>query len=108
MKSFFAKLRLFLFLAFVDLQLPPKTSPTYLAELAIKAAQEDIVGAVCVVGSIVLFATGHVIVGLIVSLYTVAQCIDALRYGNALQSARTAHIREQANRQSECAGTPEP
>ena len=108
MKSFFAKLRLFLFLAFVQLSLPPKSSPTYLAELAIKAAQEDIVAAVCVVGSIVLFATGHAIVGWIVSLYTVVQCIEALRYGNALQSARMAHIREQQSRQPESADTPEP
>lgn len=108
MKPFFAKLRLFLFVVFVDLPLPPKSSPTYFAELAIKAAQEDIVGAVCIVGSIILFATGHSMVGWILSLYTAVQFIHGLRYESVLRSARMEYIREQANHPSECPDTPEP
>ena len=80
---------------------PLQGSQSYLIELAIKAAQEDINGIVCIVGSVILFATGHFIVGSFFSVYTVIQCIYGSYCADTLRFARRTLAQEGARQIAE-------
>lgn len=67
---------------------PDRSSPTYMLELAVKAAQEDVCSIVHDAAAVILFAEGHWKIGILVALLAIAQTIEALKWSILLRAER--------------------